>query len=137
METGIKGREEVTVTPELTAESIGSGTVPVFATPMMISLVEKACRCSVEPYLDEGQTTVGTLVNVAHLAATPVGMRVWCETELVEIDRRRLVFRVTVRDDAGLIGEGTHERFIIDSDRFVKKAEARGCTLAGMKVREG
>ena len=66
METGIKGREEVTVTPELTAESIGSGTVPVFATPMMISLVEKACRCSVEPYLDEGQTTVGTLVNVAH-----------------------------------------------------------------------
>ncbi len=137
METGIKCREEVTVTPELTAESIGSGTVPVFATPMMISLVEKACRCSVEPYLDEGQTTVGTLVNVAHLAATPVGMRVWCETELVEIDRRRLVFRVTVRDDAGLVGEGTHERFIIDSDRFVKKAEARGCTLAGMEVREG
>lgn len=137
METGIKGREEVTVTPELTAESIGSGTVPVFATPMMISLVEKACRCSVEPYLDEGQTTVGTLVNVAHLAATPVGMRVWCETELIEIDRRRLVFRVTVRDDAGPVGEGTHERFIIDSDRFVKKAEARGCTLAGMVVREG
>ncbi len=137
METGIKGREEVTVTPELTAESIGSGTVPVFATPMMISLVEKACRCSVEPYLDEGQTTVGTLVNVAHLAATPVGMRVWCETELVETDRRRLVFRVTVRDDAGPVGEGTHERFIIDSDRFVKKAEARGCTLAGMGVSEG
>ena len=137
METGIKGREEVTVTPELTAESIGSGTVPVFATPMMISLVEKACRCSVEPYLDEGQTTVGTLVNVAHLAATPVGMRVWCETELIEIDRRRLVFRVTVRDDAGPVGEGTHERFIIDSDRFVKKAEARGCILPGMEVREG
>ena len=129
MEIGIKGRAEVTVTPELTAESIGSGTVPVFATPMLISLVEKACRCSVEPYLDEGQTTVGTLVNVAHLAATPIGMRVWCDTELVEIDRRRLVFRVTVRDAGGLVGEGTHERFIIDTDRFVKKAEARGCVL--------
>ena len=73
-------------------------------------------------------------MNVAHLAATPIGMRVWCDTELVEIDRRRLVFRVTVRDDAGLVGEGTHERFIIDSDRFVKKAEARGCILPSTKL---
>ncbi|MBP5644736.1 MAG: dihydrolipoamide acyltransferase, partial [Bacteroidales bacterium] len=81
---------------------------------------------SVLPYLDEGQGTVGTLVNVTHSAATPVGMRVWCDSELVEVDRRRLVFSVKAYDECGPIGEGTHERFVIDSAKFQAKIDAKG-----------
>ena len=79
----------------------------------------------VAPFLEEGQSTVGTVVNVKHLAASPVGMKVTCQTELIEIDRRRLVFKVACFDDAGLIGEGEHERFIIDIDKFLAKANAK------------
>lgn len=123
LKTGIRGRIEETVTDELTAKHIGSGTVRVFATPMMIALMERTCRTSVKPYLEEGQETVGTLVNVSHVAATPVGMKVWSETELVGIDRRKLTFKVAAYSEKGLIGEGLHERFIIDVDRFKAKAE--------------
>ena len=123
--TGIKGRLERTVTDELTAAHIGSGLVKVFATPMMIALIEQTCYESVLPYLEEGQGTVGTLVNVTHSAATPVGMRVWCESQLVEVDRRRLVFEVKAYDQCGLIGEGRHERFIIDSAKFQAKIDAK------------
>lgn len=119
--TGIKGRREQTVTPEMSAARVGSGLVEVFATPMMISLIEQTCNESVLPYLDEGQGTVGTLVNVAHTAATPIGMRVWCESELVEVDRRKLVFKVKAFDECDLIGEGFHERFIIDTAIFFEK----------------
>lgn len=123
--TGIKGRLECTVTDELTAAHIGSGLVKVFATPMMIALIEQTCYESVLPYLEEGQGTVGTLVNVTHSAATPVGMRVWCESQLVEVDRRRLVFDVKAYDQCGLIGEGRHERFVIDSAKFQAKIDAK------------
>ena len=122
---GIKGIDEVVVTNELTVKKVGSGTVAVFATPMMVALMEKTCLQSVRPYLEAGQDTVGTRVDVSHSAATPVGMTVRCESELIEIDRRRLVFRVTARDDAGVVGEGTHERFIIDIERFQAKARTR------------
>ena len=122
--TGIKGRLEETVTPEMSAARVGSGLVDVFATPMMIALIEKTCNESVLPYLEEGQGTVGTLVNVAHSAATPIGMRVWCESELVEVDRRRLVFKVKAFDECGPIGEGSHERFIIDTAKFAAKASS-------------
>ena len=122
---GIKGRLEQTVLPEMSAARVGSGLVDVFATPMMIALVEKTCNESVLPHLDAGQGTVGTLVNVSHTAATPIGMKVWCESELVEIDRRRLVFKVKAFDECGPIGEGTHERFIIDTARFAEKAMAK------------
>ncbi len=125
LETGIKGRLEETVTQELSAEHLGSGSVAVLATPMMVALIEKTCRLSVKPYLEEGQETVGTHVDVSHVSATPVGMQVWCCSELVEIDRRRLTFKVSVYDDSGLVGEGTHERFVIDEDRFLRKAEAK------------
>ena len=123
--TGIKGRLERTVTDGLTAAHIGSGLVKVFATPMMIALIEQTCYESVLPYLEEGQGTVGTLVNVTHSAATPVGMRVWCESQLVEVDRRRLVFEVKAYDQCGLIGEGRHERFVIDSAKFQAKIDAK------------
>ena len=113
------------VTEAELARHIGSGTVLVLSTPMMIALVEKTCRLSVKPWLGEGQETVGTHVDVSHLAPTPVGMSVRCETELIEVDRRRLVFKVAVYDPDGLVGEGTHERFIIDEARFQAKAEAR------------
>jgi predicted thioesterase len=126
VETGIKGRLEETVTPEMSAARVGSGLVDVFATPMMIALIEKTCNESVLPHLDEGQGTVGTLVNVTHTAATPIGMRVWCESELVEVDRRRLVFKVKAFDECGLIGEGSHERFIIDTAKFAAKALSKG-----------
>lgn len=122
IEPGIKGHLEQVVTPEMSAARVGSGLVDVFATPMMVALVERTCNDSVVPHLEPGQGTVGTLVNVAHTAATPIGMRVWCESELVEVDRRRLVFNVKAYDDSGPIGEGTHERFIIDMARFQEKA---------------
>ena len=125
IEKGIKGHLEQTVTDELCADRIGSGLVKVFATPMMIALIERTCNESVTPLLDPGQGTVGTRIDVSHCAATPVGMRVWCDSELTEVDRRRLVFNVRAYDQCGLIGEGTHERFIIDSDRFQQKAEAK------------
>ena len=126
IDKGIKGRREQTVTPEMSAARIGSGLVEVFATPMMVALIEQTCLESVLPQLEEGQGTVGTLVNVSHVSATPVGMRVWCESELVEVDRRRLVFKVKAYDECGLIGEGTHERFIIDSAKFMEKINNKG-----------
>lgn len=125
IQKGIKGHIEQTVTDELCADRIGSGLVKVFATPMMIALIERTCNESVTPLLDPGQGTVGTRIDVSHCAATPVGMRVWCDSELVEVDRRRLVFSVRAYDQCGLIGEGTHERFIIDSDRFQQKADEK------------
>ena len=125
MNIGIQGKQEIVVTDELTAAHIGSGLVRVFATPMMIALMEKTCAESVEPFLEEGQGTVGTHVNVSHCSATPVGMKVLCQSELVEVDRRRLVFKVTASDERGLIGEGTHERFIIDSAKFQAKIDAK------------
>ena len=125
IEKGIKGHLEQTVTDELCADRIGSGLVKVFATPMMIAIIERTCNESVTPLLDPGQGTVGTRIDVSHCAATPVGMRVWCDSELIEVDRRRLVFSVRAYDQCGLIGEGTHERFIIDSDRFQQKANEK------------
>ena len=124
---GTKGHLEQIVTEEVTADRIGSGLVKVFATPMMIALIEKTCNESVVPQLEAGQGTVGTLINVSHCAATPVGMKVWCDSELVEIDRRRLVFNVKAYDECGLIGEGSHERFVIDSQKFQRKAEEKSC----------
>lgn len=126
LETGIKGRIEDVVREETTAGHIGSGAVRVFATPMMIALMERTCRTSVKPYLDESQETVGTHVNVSHVSATPVGMKVRCESELIEIDRRRLVFKVAAYDEKGLIGEGLHERFVIDVERFKAKVDLTG-----------
>lgn len=122
---GLKGHLEQIVTDEVTADRIGSGLVKVFATPMMIALIEQTCNDSVTPLLEPGQGTVGTHVDVSHCAATPVGMKVWCDSELVEVDRRRLVFAVKAYDECGLIGEGRHERFIIDSEKFQAKIDAK------------
>ncbi len=121
---GISGREEQKVTKELTAAHYGSGLVEVFATPAMVALMEKTCLLSVAPHLPEGHGTVGTAVHISHERATPVGMRVWCESKLVEIERRRLVFEVVAHDERGIIGRGRHERFIINSESFMAKVQA-------------
>lgn len=123
---GLRGKATVKVVPENTAAAAGSGALPVFATPCMIALMEKAALETVQPYLDEGQGTVGTRIEVSHLAATPVGMTVRAEAELTDIDRRRLSFSVRAYAGEELIGEGRHERFIIDSERFLQKALAKG-----------
>ncbi|MEE8885074.1 MAG: thioesterase family protein [Eubacteriales bacterium] len=125
LETGIKGTAEEMVTEEKTAWKIGSGELLVYATPCMMALIEKAAWTSVADELEDGQGTVGTLLNVQHEAPTPVGMKVTAETVLKEIDGRRLVFDVTVKDEKGVIGEGTHERFIIKNKKFSAKAEKR------------
>ena len=125
LELGIKGRQETVVTQDMLASNVGSGLVKVFATAMMIALIEKAAVLSIEPYLDEGQGSVGTQVNVSHCSATPLGMKVHAETELIAIDRRKLTFKVAAYDERGLIGEGLHERFIIDMQKFQSKAESK------------
>lgn len=125
IEIGIKGRQETTVTANNIATSVGSGEVKVFSTPMMIQLMERASLFSIEPYLEEGQSSVGTHINVSHCSATPVGMKVWAESEVIEIDRRRITFAVRAYDERGLIGEGTHERFVIDIRKFQGKAESK------------
>ena len=125
LQTGIKGYQEETVVEGKLASNVGSGLVKVYATAMMIALIEKAAVLSVEPYLESGQGTGGTLVNVSHCSATPLGMKVHAETELIEIDRRRLVFKVAAYDECGLIGEGLHERFIIDMKKFQDKTDSK------------
>ena len=125
MDIGIKGRVETVVNDTNTAKFVGSGSLDVFATPNMIGLMEQAAQASVAPYLEEGQGTVGTKIEITHDAATPLGMKVWAESELIEIDRRRLVFEVKAYDEAGLIGQGRHERFIIQNEKFLAKVNAK------------
>ena len=122
---GSKGRAEALVTEDKTAAAVGSGLVPVFATPYMIALMENAAVNAVQAGLEEGQGTVGTRLEVTHDAATPVGMKVWAEAELTAVDGKKLTFTVRAFDEAGPIGGGTHERFIITVDRFLAKAEAK------------
>ena len=123
MQVGIKGEKKFTVTKEQLACNVGSGLVSVFATPMMIAAIENTAAGSVAGELEEGKTTVGTLVNVSHVAATPEGMEVRIETELTEIapNGKILTFKVAAYDEAGLIGEGTHRRAIISNERFLQK----------------
>ena len=125
LEAGIKGRKEIYVTKEKTALAMCSGAAEVFATPAMIALMECTARESIQDFLDEGCSTVGTAVNVKHVSASPVGMKIICETELLKVDGRALTFSVKAFDEKGLIGEGEHERFIIFIDKFQAKADAK------------
>ena len=122
---GLRGQAETAVTERNTAAAMGSGLLPVFATPAMLALMEQAAASSVQPCLAEGESSVGTRLEVSHLAATPIGLSVRAESELVEIDRRRLVFIVRAWGGDELIGEGRHERFVIQTRRFMEKALAK------------
>ena len=104
-----------------TAAVYGSGALEVFATPAMIALMEKTCLESVADKIGEGNTTVGIAVNIKHLKASPVGSTIRCEAEIIEVDRRRLVFSVKCFEDTTLVGEGIHERFVVDSQKFMAK----------------
>ena len=119
---GLIGSAERKVTYENTAAALGSGAVEVFATPAMIGLMENAALNAVKPFLGEGEGTVGTEIHVTHDAPVPVGRIVTAEAELTEVDRRKLLFRVVARVGEQVIGQGTHIRFIIDEERFLKKA---------------
>lgn len=122
---GIKGSHTAVADAANSAKTMGSGTLDVFATPAMIALMEQTAWESVAPHLEEGQGTVGIHLDVSHDAPTPFGMTITCESELVEIDGRRLVFEVTARDESGMIGKGRHERFIIDESKFQAKANSK------------
>lgn len=125
LKIGTKGTKSVTVTSRNTAKSMGSGTLDVFATPALIALMEETCWTSVAGQLEPGSGTVGTLLEIKHTAPTPVGMEVTCESTLIEADGRRLVFTVTARDAKGVVGEGRHERFVIQNEKFQAKADAK------------
>jgi len=122
---GIKGTKTETVTNENTAAHLGSGDLQVYGTPAMIALMESAALESVQPYLEPGTTTVGVRLEVEHLAPSPLGMKISCESTLIEIDRRMLTFEVSVFDEKGEIGRGIHKRFVVQRDAFLQKAQAR------------
>ena len=132
IEPGLVNEFTVTVMENDTARSSGGESLPpVLSTPRMISMMERAAHESLLPYLPEGQTSVGALVNVRHLAATPQGMQVRFRSELVEVDGRRLRFKVEAWDQVDKIGEGEHERFIIDRGRFNDRLEKKRALIGG------
>ena len=122
---GIKGRAETTVTQENTAVAMGSGQSPVFATPAMVALMEQAASASLLPYLEVGQGTVGVHMDVVHESASPIGMQVWAESEVVSVDDRQITFSITAYDTAGPIGFGQHTRVRIGEARFLARAQEK------------
>ena len=118
---GLCHKEMLVVEHKDTAAVYGSGALEVFATPAMIALMEKTCLESVADKIGEGNTTVGIAVNIKHLKASPVGSTIRCESTLIEVDRRRLVFEVKCFEGETLVGEGIHERFVVDSKKFMCK----------------
>ena len=125
LKAGISASMELTPGKKDLASSMGSGSLDVFATPAMIALMENTASLCVEPYLEGDETTVGTEVNVRHISATPDGMKVTAEAVLTEVNGRELVFTVKASDEAGLIGEGTHKRFVVYGKRFMEKTNAK------------
>ena len=125
IELGIKGRAETVVCESNTAAAVGSGLVPVFATPYMVALMENAAANTVLPFIAEDEGTVGTHLDVSHSAATPIGMKVWAEATVTAVEGKKIVFDVIAFDEAGEIGRGTHERFIIKPEKFLAKVQSK------------
>ncbi len=125
LEVGMKHSVELVVDKSKTAAAAGSGGLEVFGTPYMIALMECTCKELAQKELDDSQGTVGISISTNHKAATPMGMKVTCEAELVEIDRSRLVFNVVCSDELDVIGEGQHQRFIIDNEKFLAGVNAK------------
>ena len=121
LKVGMTNRFDKVVLEEDTAKSLASGTIEVFSTPMMVAMMECAAKDLIQPYLEEGYSTVGTSLNIKHIAATKVNKRVWAIAELIEIDRKRLTFKIDAFDEDKKIGEGTHERYIIENEKFIAK----------------
>lgn len=125
IKVGCKASINEVVTDKNTAASVGSGSLQVFATPAMIALMEKASCLAIADYLDEGSTSVGTMVNIEHLSATPLGSTVNVESVVTAVNGRQISFEVTASDNAGPIGKGTHDRFVVDAERFMTKANSK------------
>lgn len=123
--TGLTGRAETLVSQENTALAMGSGSLPVFATPAMTALMERAAVTALAPHLGAGETTVGIKLDITHDAATPVGLKVWAQCELLEVSGRRYVFSVTAYDERGPIGKGVHERCLVRADSFLARTEEK------------
>lgn len=121
LETGLKHTSSLTVTEALTAKAMGSGDLPVLATPAMMALMENAAMTAVAPELPEGSTTVGGHIESSHLKPTPVGAEVKAEATLTKVDGRKLYFTVKAMQGDTIIGEGTHLRFIVDREKFMSK----------------
>jgi predicted thioesterase len=113
-----------------TAPRVGSGRMSVLATPVMINLIEEAALAAAEHLLPDGKQSLGTHLDVSHVAATPIGMKVWAEAELVEVDGRRLVFAVRARDEIDLIGEGRHERVVVTAATFQARIDEKAAKRA-------
>lgn len=120
---GLKGKAEKVVNSTNTAKAMGSGSLEVFATPALVAMMEEAAVNALD--LEEGQSSVGVSLDIKHTAATPMGLNVWAEAELVEVDRRRLVFKVQAFDEVEMIGSGTHERFLIEAGKFMAKVQSK------------
>ena len=127
---GLIGEIEMTVTEDDTAERWGSGLVPVLGTPTLVAILESAAVKALNGHLAAGRTSVGGRMDIRHLAPTPVGMDVRARAELVEVSDRRLVFHVEAWDEVEKIGEATHERFLVDEERFIAEAEAKVAAAA-------
>jgi len=122
---GLKHSQSIVVTAEMTPPHLRSEPIRVLATPDMVRLVEQTAIQAVQPLLKPDQTTVGTKIDIAHLAATPEGMKVTIAVELTAVDRRRLGFRFEVHDEVEKVGEGTHERFIVDPAMRLPRLQAK------------
>ncbi|WP_411679648.1 thioesterase family protein [Clostridium thailandense] len=120
---GITSTIETCVTENDTARKLGSGNLDVFSTPMMIALMENTSKSCVDLHLPYGYTTVGIEVNVKHLKASVVGMKIRCEALLTKVEGKRLFFNVQAWDETGKIGEGTHARYIVNSEDFMKRVQ--------------
>lgn len=118
LKPGMRGEASLVVGTNDTAPRVGSGRVPVLGTPVMITLIEEAALACVEHALDPGHQSLGTHLDVSHVAATPIGMKITAQAELVEVDGRKLTFAVSARDEVDLIGEGRHSRVVVDVGRF-------------------
>lgn len=125
LEVGIEGKLNRNVTDKDTAITYKSGELNVFATPAMAAFMEQTAWTSIADYLEPGMSSVGTMLHITHVAPTPIGMNVTCESRLTKVEGRKLGFELKVYDEAGLIGEGTHERVIIDGEKFQKKANEK------------
>ncbi len=122
LKPGLEGRAETTVELADTALEVGSGSLRVYATPCMAALMEGAACACLEEALPEGQTSVGTALNLRHTAATPVGMDVWAAASLTAVDGKKLTFEIEAFDETGKIGDAIHERFLVNEERFLQKA---------------
>jgi predicted thioesterase len=122
---GTVGEGRIIVTEEITAVKMGSGTLPVFATPAMILFIEKTASESIMPFLQEGESTVGTLLEIKHSAPSVVGMEVFCTTKISKVEGSKIIFEVSVWDSGGEVGSGRHERFLINNEKFMKKAASK------------